>query len=435
MNRIDLKKHNKKNERADQDLITRKADLRRTQEKLERLKENFARAFQACPAALAITSMADGKFLEINMAYIQIMGYEPQETLGRTTAEMNIYVNPRERKLLMQQLQDQGCVRDYELQVRNKSGDIRTLLVSMEPIAYGIEPTLIWAFVDLTEKNQVAAELRKSRERMAFALETSGIGTWELDLIDRTAQHRSLLHDRIFGYDALLSEWTYDIFLEHVHPEDRSLVDDAFKNAVDAGRDWRFECRIYRADGRLRWIWAAGRHSVDESGVIRKISGIVQDITEYKQTEVLLKQKTTELEDINTALNVMLKKREQDNQMLEETLRQKMASSYESLILPLLSNFRNSVSGKNQLIMMDMLEKNLADVFSSFAHKLSDPLMNLTPAEIQIAAMIKQGMTNKQIAQTLHNSVRTIDVHRASIRRKLQIKNKKINLRAYLLNL
>ena len=128
----------------------------------------------------------------------------------------------------------------------------------------------------------------------------------------------------------------------------------------------------------------------------------------------------------------MLKKREQDNQMLEETLRQKTAAGYESLILPLLGNIRNSASGKNQLLMMDLLEKNLEEIFSSFAQKLSDPLLNLTPAEIQIAAMIKQGMTNKQIAGTLHNSIRTIDAHRASIRRKLQIQNKKINLRAYL---
>ncbi len=156
MNRIDLEKHN---EKMEQDLIKRKTDIQCTEEKLQRLKENFARAFKACPAALAITRMADGKFLEINTAYIQIMGYEPHETLGRTTTEMDIYVNPRERNLLMQQLQDQGCVRDYELQVRNKSGDIRTLLVSMEPIAYGKEPTLIWAFVDLTELKQKTAEL------------------------------------------------------------------------------------------------------------------------------------------------------------------------------------------------------------------------------------------------------------------------------------
>ncbi|HKK00104.1 MAG TPA: PAS domain-containing protein, partial [Desulfotignum sp.] len=231
MNRINLAKDH---ETLDQELIKRKTDLQRTQEKLRLLKKNFARAFTACPAALAITRRSDGKFLEINMVYTQILGYEPHELLGRTSTDMNIYVNPEERNMLMQQLQDQGCVRDYELQVRNKSGDIRTLLVSMEPIAYDKEPTLIWAFVDLTEKNQVAAALRKSKERMAFAFETSGIGTWELDLTDRSAPHRSLRHDQIFGYEALLSEWTYEIFLEHVHPEDRSHVDNIFNAAIDA---------------------------------------------------------------------------------------------------------------------------------------------------------------------------------------------------------
>ena len=65
------------------------------------------------------------------------------------------------------------------------------------------------------------------RQRLRFALETSHTGAWDLDLVDHTA-YRSLEHDRIFGYSELLQKWTYEMFLEHVLPEDRAMVEKIF---------------------------------------------------------------------------------------------------------------------------------------------------------------------------------------------------------------
>jgi PAS domain S-box-containing protein len=128
----------------------------------------------------------------------------------------------------------------------------------------------------------------ESDERLRFTLEISHTGTWELDLQTRTA-HRSIEHDRIFGYEEMLPRWTYEMFLEHVIPEDRELVDSRFRQAIDSQSDWSFECRIRQVGGDVRWIWATGRHLTDEAGQLRRISGIVQDITERKQTEEMLR--------------------------------------------------------------------------------------------------------------------------------------------------
>ncbi|MCL5281093.1 MAG: PAS domain-containing protein, partial [Planctomycetes bacterium] len=135
--------------------------------------------------------------------------------------------------------------------------------------------------------SRAAKVLHEGQERLRFALETSRTGAWDLDLVDHTV-HRSLEHDRIFGYEQLLPQWTYEMFLEHVVPEDRALVDAKFRQATTACSDWSFECRIRRADGELRWIWAAGRHREDASGVPRRMAGIVQDITERKQAQEAL---------------------------------------------------------------------------------------------------------------------------------------------------
>ena len=105
-----------------------------------------------------------------------------------------------------------------------------------------------------------------------------------MNLNDNTAT-RSIQHDRIFGYQELLPNWTYEIFLNHVIECDRAEVDRIFQKAIDAQTDWEFECRIIRYDNELRWIKACGRHDFDAHGVAHRMAGIVMDITEQKLAE------------------------------------------------------------------------------------------------------------------------------------------------------
>jgi PAS domain S-box-containing protein len=125
-------------------------------------------------------------------------------------------------------------------------------------------------------------------EFLRFALEATRTGAWEVDLVDHTA-HRTLGHDRIFGYQQLLPEWTYEMFLAHVVPEDRAAVDARFQAAVAGHTDWTFECRIRRTDGEIRLIRAAGRHRSEADGRPRRMVGIVQDITEQVQAAEALR--------------------------------------------------------------------------------------------------------------------------------------------------
>ncbi|MGA2853751.1 MAG: PAS domain S-box protein [Verrucomicrobiota bacterium] len=115
-------------------------------------------------------------------------------------------------------------------------------------------------------------------------METTHTGAWDLNLLDHTA-YRTLIHDRIFGYETLLPSWTYEVFLEHVLPEDRPEVDRKFREATAARSNWNFECRIRRTDGEVRWIQGAGGHGRNSEGKPMWMSGLVQDITERKQAE------------------------------------------------------------------------------------------------------------------------------------------------------
>ncbi len=152
---------------------------------------------------------------------------------------------------------------------------------------------------------------------------------------------------------------------------------------------------------------------------------------QYFELNDLVKKRTEQLEEINTALNVVLKKREQDARKME----QQISANFQTIVHPFLDRLRNTPLSSDQHQLLDLIDTNLKKILSPFSKKLSDSLISLTPNEIRIASMIRQGLTNKEIAQILNSSVRTIDTHRANIRKKLGLKNKKINLKSYLSHL
>jgi DNA-binding NarL/FixJ family response regulator len=143
-----------------------------------------------------------------------------------------------------------------------------------------------------------------------------------------------------------------------------------------------------------------------------------------------LRNKTENLEEMNTALKVLLKKREEDKNELEE----QVIYNVKELVMPFLGKIKSSRLDNRQKTIVEILESNLNDIVSPFAKALSTRYLNLTPAEMQIANMVKHGKTTKEIADTLFLSTRTIESHRDSIRQKLGIKNKKANLRTHLMS-
>ncbi len=136
----------------------------------------------------------------------------------------------------------------------------------------------------ITESKQNEQTIQKNKNRLDYALDVIATGAWELDLI-KLDSWRSFNHDKIFGYTKPLTEWTYEMFLEHVVQEDREMVDGKFQQAISTKTDWNFECRINRIDGAIRWILGRGNHELNKNEEATKMFGIVQDITEQKLSE------------------------------------------------------------------------------------------------------------------------------------------------------
>ncbi|SEH16262.1 PAS domain S-box-containing protein [Natronorubrum sediminis] len=162
--------------------------------------------------------------------------------------------------------------------------------------AYPSSTGLSVYFQDITERKEresererMMGEVRDSEERLQLALEAGEMGTWELDLQTEESAVRSPQHDRVFGYESPVEEWGLEIFLDHVHPDDRADVRQRFEDAYETG-SWEFECRIHRVDGEQRWITAQGEFDFDDDGTPIRAVGVVQDITERKEREQALEE-------------------------------------------------------------------------------------------------------------------------------------------------
>jgi DNA-binding CsgD family transcriptional regulator/PAS domain-containing protein len=171
--------------------------------------------------------------------------------------------------------------------------------------------------------------------------------------------------------------------------------------------------------------------------LIESSRAVKAEVVERRQAEQMLKKRESELkvksdnlEEVNTALKVLLKQRESDKTELEE----KILANVKEVLLPYVEKLKKTKLDEHQLANLDVIEKNLNNIISPFIRSLTTKHLNLTPREIQVATLVKEGKTTKEIAEFLHTSTAAIDFHRNNIRLKLGLKNEKANLRTHLMS-
>jgi DNA-binding CsgD family transcriptional regulator len=144
-----------------------------------------------------------------------------------------------------------------------------------------------------------------------------------------------------------------------------------------------------------------------------------------------LKTRTKDLEEANAALKVVLRHREEDKGEMEA----KVLSNVTTLILPCVHALKKTRLDKRQKTLLDLVDGRLRAIVSSYLVTLTSRVAGLTPKEIQVATLIKEGKTTKEIGDILHVSSRAVEFHRCNIRKKLGLANSRINLRTHLLSL
>jgi DNA-binding CsgD family transcriptional regulator len=152
-----------------------------------------------------------------------------------------------------------------------------------------------------------------------------------------------------------------------------------------------------------------------------------REIAEQKKSRALLEAKSTSLEEINTALKILLRQREKERKDLEE----RFVSNVKELVLPYVEKIRSGGRLEaQQALCVGIIETNLNEIVSPMLQTIKR--FNLSPRETQILSLIKDGKKTKEIAEIIGVASSSIDTHRNNIRTKLNLSNKKVNLQSYL---
>ncbi len=181
--------------------------------------------------------------------------------------------------------------------------------------------------------------------------------------------------------------------------------------------------------------WLVSRFPINHDDGSTLLGGVAIDISAQVETQRSLEEKEKQLgaqaenlEQVNTALKVLLDHREQEKVKLEET----MMASLEKLVLPYLQEALQTGSAKAKRTCIDIAISNIKDISAPFARRLSTSQARLSPAELRVADLLRHERTSDEIAELLAISPYTVARHRESIRRKLGLTNKKVNLKTYL---
>ena len=264
-------------------------ERKRAEAALRQSEERFAKAFRASPAALSITRLADGCFIDVNEAFLQLAGYGRAELIGRRSTVLNLFPDPALRAELVRLLREQGTVRNFELSLRTKTGDLRRVLLSAEEIELDGDPHILAILVDITERQRAEEELRRSKSQLVTALEAGRMGMWIMDFNQNTAWWDEEAA-KVCGITLeQAGGGRLEAAFSFVHPADRSRVQEEVEAAVKEGRDLAIEYRVLRPDGSVACVASRGRVERD-AGLPSRLTGVTMDITERRRAETALRQ-------------------------------------------------------------------------------------------------------------------------------------------------
>lgn len=257
------------------------SEYKRISESLCQSEERFAKAFDATPNALAISRLADGKIELVNEAFGRLFGHSQAEAIGRTSVELNMLPDARQRETTVQQIRAEKSVRNLETEIRLKSGEIRQASLSIEMIDIDGEPYILTVIEDITERKQAEALLRASEARWRALISASAQVLYSMspDWKEmRALQGGSFLANT----ERPNRNW----LAEYIHPDDQEYVLAQIENAIQRGIVFDLEHRVLQADGSLGWTASRAVPVRNGEGEVVEWFGAASDITARKLAEL-----------------------------------------------------------------------------------------------------------------------------------------------------
>lgn len=419
---------------------------------------------------------SSGGFTYVNQKGLEQFGYSREEFEGGANAFDMIVPEHHERAMqnMARALTGKKVYHTEYTCLRKDGSTFPGLFYSTVKYRNAKPVGVLGIIVDNSHQKALEERLRERETRYRIATEAGLTGVWEHDL-----QTGEMIIDtnlkNLIGFDGD-ETIRCDAWQPLFHQEDVTQI-MRHSRAYVKGLIPHFEVRgrILNQHGQVRWILIRAIAERDVSGWVKRMIGSATDITRILRVEMELEQvkdelesrvrsrthalsaanktlravvrekikteralkerefelesKTAKLQDLNTALRFLLKKLDREKTEVEE----KMMADLRDLVHPYLKKLVNKSQELEIRALVTILDNHLKAIVSPFSRHLTSPSINLTPAELNVAHMVKTGSSSRQIAETLNVAYKTIETHRVNIRKKLGLTRKGSNLRTCLM--
>lgn len=411
--------------------ITDITERKKAEEALALNEASYRNLFENAPIGMFQATFEDGKFLRVNSAYATMLGYEsPKDLMSTLDDAATLHISAEDRDALLNTLKRQDWFYGEYPRFR-KDG---TSMIGRVAIRRILKPDGRIDYIegiveDITERKRAEQALAENEALYRNLFENASIGMFQSSLEGRFLRINKA-YATMLGYESteeVMAAITDTATQIHADPANRAALLRTLEQ-----QEWFYAEQPYlRKDGSVMIGKLAVRKVLKPDGKTAYLEGIVEDITERKRTEEALIKSEGELRiraqdlmEVNTTLRVLLKAMEKD----QEELKERFLENIRAQVLPYFDKLKKRPLQDVERNFIQMAEMHLNEIASPFVQKLSSRYLNLTKKEIQIASLIKEGKTSKEIAGILNSKKRVIDFHRENIRKKLGLNNKKESL-------
>ena len=307
-------------------------ERKKAEEALRESEERFSTIFRSSPVGMSLTTLADGKCIDINESFAGITGYSREEALGRTSVELGFWIEPGDRDEVTQSLKKHGSARDMEFKFRTKAGEIRSGDFSLEIANIQGEPCIITTMRDVTEERQTQEELEKYRARLEemVAERTKELASANEQLTQEATERQEAeeaLRKSEQQLDAIIENSTASIYLKDVQgryllmnqrgahllrmdrediigrtdfdifpPEMAEKFSANDRRVLESGVPLEIEEEAWLEDG-VQYYLSVKFPLRNPAGAVYAVCGISTEITERKQAEDNLRRSEQELRE------------------------------------------------------------------------------------------------------------------------------------------
>ncbi|HRE06340.1 MAG TPA: PAS domain S-box protein [Opitutaceae bacterium] len=261
-------------------------EVERTSAALRISEERFKGVFNHSPVAITLLSSPDRRFVEINHAGLQLFGYTPDEMIGRTSLELELWVDLADRARYLAELNAHGHVSGFETLMRRKSGEVFAVVYSGTLVEIGGQPYSLNSMRDITGRRRAEQALRESEQRLAYALDATDDGLWDWNIATGEV-HFSPRWNRLLGFQPGEVPARVESFFPLVHPDDLEHLRQELNDHLEGRKPVKqTTARLRTKSGEYRWFLDRGKVVVrDSEGRPLRMVGTITDVTERKKAE------------------------------------------------------------------------------------------------------------------------------------------------------